>query len=123
MNIVVTCCWAFLALLHLPPSLVLFNSSLIDKLYGVSSSGDIGALLMHRGLLFFTLVLATTWAIFSVEARPLVSLLLAVSILGFLLVYWRSGTPPSLARIALADLIALGPLLLVCHQAWSNRAG
>lgn len=119
MTNLITCSWLFLALLHLPPALVLLNPRLIDRLYGVSPDGDLGLLLMHRGVLFLIIVAISIYALFQVDSRTLVATVVAGSVIGFLLLYLKAGVPQGkLAKIALADLVALVPLFLVCKDAW-----
>jgi hypothetical protein len=56
---------------------------------------------------------------FDPDARKVISLLAAISVIGFLLVYVRAGRPTgALQTIAIADLTALLPLALVGFAAW-----
>lgn len=111
--------WALIALLHVAPALPLFAPGLVERLYGVSSAGDAGVLLVHRGALFLAVFAAALFAIFSPESRRLASLVAAISMIGFLIVYWRAGMPAGdLRRIAIADLVGLAPLAFVLWRAW-----
>lgn len=111
--------WACLALLHMMPALIVFSPALVEKVYGASPSGDIGILLVHRGALFLAVCLAAVFALFDPSSRRLASVVLIVSMIGFLLVYLRAGWPSGeLRKIAHADLVGLFPLAWVGFQAW-----
>lgn len=115
--------WLVLALLHLPPALAVFFPSFLTKLYGVSTEGDMGVLLMHRGGLFLAVFIAALLATFMLDMRRLASLILAISILSFLLIYVCAEMPEgSLRKIAVADGIGLLPLMWVIWQSWFPAA-
>lgn len=111
--------WVVLALLHVMPAMVFFAPGLVEKLYSASPEGDIGILLIHRGALFLAVCIAALYAVFSPDSRRLASLVLTVSMLGFLIVYARADMPAgALRKIAVADLAGLIPLVWVSIQAW-----
>lgn len=111
--------WGALALIHLAPSLPIFRPNMIETLYGVEPTGDIGLLLTHRSGLFLAIFVTSIFAIFSVEARKLATIVLGVSMISFLILYVRACLPTGpLKKIALADLIGLLPLVFVIWQAW-----
>lgn len=111
--------WATLALLHVMPAMSAFMPRLVNTLYGVSPDGDVGVLLVHRGALFLAVSVAALYAMFDPPSRRLASLVLIVSMIGFLIVYARAGMPPGeLRRIAAADLIGVIPLAWVSFNAW-----
>ncbi|HPE47863.1 MAG TPA: hypothetical protein PLR76_05680 [Hyphomonas sp.] len=111
--------WALLALLHVTPALSAFAPGLVERLYGVSPDGDIGVLLVHRGALFLAVCIAALYAMVDPGSRRLASLILFVSMVGFLLVYVRAGLPAGeLRKIAIADLIGLIPLTWVTVNVW-----
>jgi hypothetical protein len=113
--------FAALALLHLAPAAVLVAPSMIDRLYGADPSGDVGLLLVHRGGLFLAVALAALLAVVDPGARRAASLVAAVSMLSFLMVYLRAGLPSgALAKVALMDLIGLLPLSVVLRAAWRS---
>ncbi|MCQ8183893.1 hypothetical protein [Parvularcula maris] len=119
MEILTRIAWAALALLHLAPAAVLFIPSMVSRLYGADPSGDVGVLLVHRGALFLAVVLVSLLAVFDPSARRAASLVAAVSMLGFIVVYARAGMPEgALAKIAVADAMGLVPLALVLWTAW-----
>jgi hypothetical protein len=106
--------WPLLALIHVPPASVCVAPALVRRLYGVEASSDIGILLAHRGVLFLTIVIACVIAALDVTARPLACVLVALSTIGFLVIYARAGRPTGpLQSIAMADTAALLPLLYV----------
>lgn len=111
--------WASLVLIHLTPALVFFAPGLVQKLYGIPPSGDLGVLLTHRGVLFLAICVAAGFAIFSQDSRRLATLVVGISMIGFLVVYARAGVPAgALRKIAITDLIGLAPLIFVSIQAW-----
>ncbi len=113
--------WLFLAVVHLTPAAVLVKPDLVRSLYGVDAAGDLGVLLVHRGALFAAIVAVCLYAAWEPTARRAASLVVGVSIVGFLLVYTLAGAPSgSLRLIALADLVALVPLAFVTWKAWLN---
>ncbi len=114
--------WGALALIHLMPSVPIFRPKMIETLYGAAPSRDIGLLLTHRSGLFLALLVTCLFAMFSAEARKLATLVLAVSMISFLILYMRAGMPAGpLKKIAIADAIGLIPLAFVIWQAWSGK--
>lgn len=111
--------WGLLALIHLMPALVLFSPDLVQKLYGVSTSDDMGILIVHRGGLFLAVMLSAVLACFFIDMRRLASLVVGISVISFLYVYGRAGWPDgAMRKIALVDLLALAPLAWVLWQSW-----
>jgi len=118
-EVVVKIGWLLLIAIHLLPSLVLFAPSFVEKLYGVDPLGDIGVLLVHRGAMFFTVVVVSFLAIFEPGVRWIASIVVAISLLSYLLVYARAGMPAGVLRpIALVDLAGVAPLFFVTYFAW-----
>ncbi len=119
METITKLCWAALALLHIMPAASAIVPGLTAKLYGVSVDADVGLLLDHRGLLFLGVFLAALYAIFDLPSRRLASIIMCISMIGFLLIYVRAGMPAgALRKIAIADFIGLAPLLWVTVSAW-----
>lgn len=119
MDTLQTVSWGLLALVHLSPAAVVAAPSLIQRLYGMSPSGDVGLLLRHRGVLFLAILAACLWAIVDPPARRGLSLVVAISVVGFLILYVRAGAPRGpLRTVALADALALAPLAVVIAAAW-----
>ena len=111
--------WFLLALVHASPAAVLFRPSLVEKLYGTASEGATGLLLTHRGATFLGIVVAAIWAAFDPSVRRLATVVVAIAVLGYLLLYARAGMPGgSLRAIAAVDALAVVPLLLVIWSAW-----
>ncbi len=111
--------WIALALIHATPALAVFAPQTVARLYGVAPDGDLGVLLVHRGALFLAIVVGCLWAAVDGSARRVTSVLVTISVVGFLIVYWRSGAPVGpLRKIALVDAVALAPLAFVLVRAW-----
>lgn len=121
METAVRLCWVVLALVHVPPAFAVFAPGLLGRLYGVDHSGDVGLLLLHRAVLFLAVVAAAAVAAFDSAARPTASLVVVISVVGFLVLYLRTGSPPALRSIAIVDLVAVVPLAVVLHDAWVRR--
>jgi hypothetical protein len=109
--------WALLALVHVTPALALFAPSLLTRLYGVNSGDPLFLLLHHRAALFLTVVIACIWCAVDPTPRKLGVVLVAISMLSFLALYFANGSPPALRQIAIADLIGIPALAYV---AWST---
>lgn len=115
--------WLALALVHVAPAAAAFAPALLERLYGVQPTGEVGVLLTHRGALFLAVTLAAAFAAFDPPSRRLATIVCGVSIVSFLLIYWRAGAPPgSLRTIALFDLAALAPLAFAALHAWRPQA-
>ncbi len=113
--------WLTLAAVHLPPAAVIAMPHLTDKLYGVSSSADAGTLIVHRGAMFLGIVVLASMAAFDEGTRRAASLVIALSVVGFLGVYGRAGWPEGpLRTIAIVDALAILPLALVSWHAWTT---
>lgn len=117
-NVLVVLAWLSLVLVHVTPAVALFVPSTVQRLYGVAPAGDSGVLLVHRGALFLAVVAVCVMAAFQPVARRAASVVVAISLLGFLAVYLRAGRPEGLRLIALVDVVALAPLGLAWYDAW-----
>lgn len=113
-------CWAVLVLIHITPASMLFRPSAIGKMYQVDVAGPISELLHHRASLFVIVVIACVWAMVDLEARRLAAVVVATSMLSFLMIYWHAGSPVALKSIALADMIGLPPLAFVLWRAFAG---
>lgn len=117
-DVVVRIAWLLLAALHGPPAAVAARPSLVQRLYGEDTSGTTGTLLVHRGMLFLALFVVALWAAFDPAVRRMSAVAMAISMVGFLLLVLRTGTwTGTLRSIALADLVGMIPLALVCWDA------
>ena len=74
------------------------------------------------GALFLAVVLACGYAAVEPTARRAATLVVAISVVGFLVVYVRADMPPALRGIAIADFAALGPLLFLLVSSWRRQA-
>lgn len=111
--------WFLLALVHLSPAAVLFRPGLVQKLYGISPEGPTGLLLTHRGATFLAIVVAAIWAAFDPSVRRVCTVVVAIAVVSYLVLYIRAGLPGGpLRAIAAVDAFALAPLLLVAWRAW-----
>jgi hypothetical protein len=118
MEIILKLAWLALALIHLTPSLVLFKPQMTQRLYNIAPDGPIGLLLVHRGGLFFAVLLACTIALFHAPSRPLAAVVTTISMVSFLLLYVKAGLPAGgLATIAKVDTIGLPFLALAVYSA------
>ena len=119
MELLIRCSWGLLGALHVMPALVLFAPQLVQRLYGVDPAGELGVLLVHRAAMFATVVVVAAYAIVDPSVRRLATLVTAISMISFLLVYLRAGMPAGqLQSIARADLAGLLPLAAVAIAAW-----
>lgn len=111
--------WVLLGALHVMPSLVLFAPALAERLYQVDPAGEVGILLIHRAAMFLTIVVVAAIAVFDPGSRRLATIVTAISMIGFLVVYARAGMPAGpLQSISRADLVGLLPLAVVTFSAW-----
>jgi len=110
--------WALLALLHAPPALALVRPATIETLYGVARDAPAFPLVQHRAALFAAIMLVCLWAAADPNVRRLASIVCAISMLSFLLLYWTAGAPLALRTIALADLLFLPVLALAGWRAF-----
>ena len=115
--------WILLAAIHAPPAMAAFMPGMMGKLYGVAPQGEVGLMLAQRAFLFLAVAFGCLWGALDAEARRPLSVIVMISIVGFLILYIAAGTPPGpLRRIALVDAAALAPLAWVLLQAWGPRA-
>jgi hypothetical protein len=71
--------WGLLALAHLSPAAVAILPSLVERLYGVSPTGDLGVLIAHRGALFLAIFAACVLAVFDPPARRALGIICATN--------------------------------------------
>jgi hypothetical protein len=119
MELAVRLAWLLLGLVHVAPAAVLVRPGLVEQLYGVAPDSPAALLLSHRGAAFLGIVVVSVWAAFDSDVRRLASVVLAISVSSFLLLYSAAGFPTGpLRTIALADGLALLPLMIVAWSAW-----
>ena len=112
--------WLFLALIHALPAIALVRPQLLTTLYGVEASSTVYALLWHRAALFAVVLLICCWAAVRPEVRKLAAVALAISMIGFLAIYWVQEGPANLRGIAIADLVGLPALAFVAWSAFRS---
>jgi len=119
MELMTKAAWGLLVLIHSTPAAVVFSPGLTAKLYGIDAASDVGVLLVHRGALFLAIVAAGLFALFDPDVRRTCSVILAISMVGYLVVYVQAGFPTGpLRQIALVDLAGLIPLAFAAFMAW-----
>ncbi|HEV7233056.1 MAG TPA: hypothetical protein VGN36_02340 [Sphingorhabdus sp.] len=111
--------WVVLALVHLMPSLALIAPSLLTRLYGMQASEPLYLLMHHRAALFLAVFVACIWCAIDPTPRKLGVVVVAISMLSFLVLYFANGSPPLLKQIAIADIIGLPALAYVGWKAFS----
>ena len=110
-------CWLALAVLHVLPGLAFFRPALLSVLYDVKPGGETFVLLQHRAGLFLAVAACCAWAAFVPSGRGVATLLAALSMGSFLVLYAAAGSPPAMRTIALADVAGLVPLAYVAWRA------
>lgn len=89
-------------------------------MYGVEEEGPLGVILVHRGVLFLAVAAICAYAAFAPDARRAASIVAAISVIGFLITYATGGAPKRLRSIAIADALALIPLIAASLDAWRD---
>lgn len=119
MEVWIRAAWFSLAAVHAPPAAVAFAPALAHRLYAVSPDGPAAVLLTHRGAMFLAVVAASLFAAFDPGARRACVAVVAISVVGYLVVYALAGMPDGpLRTVALVDAAALVPLALAAQDAW-----
>lgn len=113
--------WFALAIVHLMPTLSLFAPALLTRLYGVQRSDALFLLMHHRAALFLAILVICVRSAFDPAPRRLAVVAVGISMLSFLGLYLRAGSPPSLRAIALADLIGVPALVYATCSAYPAR--
>ena len=103
--------WSLLALIHALPALALFRPSGLTALYGIGPDNPMFLLMQHRAALFFAVFVAAAWAAYDPASRRLATIVVGISMLGFLALWIMKGMPPALRQIAIVDAIGV-PILL-----------
>lgn len=115
-----TASWAALAAIHALPALAFFRPATITSLYGIDPASPVFLLMQHRAALFLGVFVLCCWSLFDPQPRKAASVLTAISMLAFLLLYLLGDSPRSLRTIALADLAGLPLLAYVTWKAFSQ---
>ncbi len=112
--------WLILAAVNAMPALAFFQPSLLTKLYRLQPDNPLFLLMHHRAALFMVIFCACIWAAFDPKSRQLAASAVGVSMIGFLVLYWRAGSPKALKKIAQIDLLGLPALAYVGWMAFST---
>ena len=115
-----TIAWLTLAAIHLTPALAVFTPSLLTRMYGSDNGSPLFLLMRHRAALFLAIFVLCIWCAFDPVPRQMASVVVAISMVSFLWLYWRAGAPRALRRIAIVDLIGLPALAIVVWQAMAK---
>ena len=110
--------WLLLAAIHAMPALAMFRPATLTALYGVAPENPLFLLMQHRAALFLAVFVACVFAAFVPEARRVATLVVGISIVSFLVLYWSAGSPAPLRTIALVDLAGVPLLLAVAWLAF-----
>ena len=110
--------WLILAAIHAMPALALFRPATLTALYRIEPDNPLFLLMQHRAALFLAVFVACVWAAFVPEGRKLAVLVVGISMLSFLALYWSAGSPAPLKRIAMVDLAGLPVLAGVAWLAF-----
>ena len=114
--------WLILAAVHAMPAVALFRPATLTTLYGVAADNPLFLLMQHRAALFLAVFAACVWAAFVPEGRRLASIVVAISMVSFLALFWFGGSPASLKRIAVVDLAGLPVLAVAAWLAFRGAA-
>lgn len=115
-------CWALLGMIHVAPALALFQPVLISRLYGMEPGSNGFILMHHRAALFLVILVICVWALLDPDVRRLAAIAAGISMVSFVVIWWRAGSPAALRSIAVADLIGLPVLALASWQAFQGAA-
>jgi hypothetical protein len=110
--------WLILAAIHAMPALALFRPVMLTTLYRLQPDNPLFLLMQHRAGLFFAVFVACIFAAFVPEGRRLAVLVVSISMVSFLVLYWQAGSPMPLRKIAQVDLLGLPVLAGVAWLAF-----
>ena len=110
--------WLILATIHAMPALALFRPATLTTLYRLQPDNPLFLLMQHRAGLFFAVFVACIWAAVVPEGRRLAVMVVGISMVSFLLLYWQAGSPAPLRKIAQVDLLGLPVLAGVAWLAF-----
>ena len=99
--------WLILATIHAMPALAFFRPATLTSLYRLQPDNPLFLLMHHRAGLFVAVFVACIWAAFVPEGRKLAMLVVGISMVSVLALYWQAGSPPALRKIANVDLAGL----------------
>lgn len=110
--------WLILAAIHAMPALAFFRPATLTSLYRLQPDNPLFLLMHHRAGLFVAVFAACVWAAFISEGRKLAVVVVGISMVSFLALYWQAGSPPALRKIAQVDLAGLPVLAGVAWLAF-----
>jgi hypothetical protein len=110
--------WLILAAIHATPALAFFRPATLTSLYKLQPDNPLFLLMQHRAGLFLAVFVACLYAAFVPEGRRLAVLVVGISMVSFLALYWQAGSPAALKRIAAVDLAGLPVLAGVAWLAF-----
>jgi hypothetical protein len=110
--------WLILAAIHFMPALAFFRPAMLTSLYRLQPDNPLFLLMHHRAGLFVAVFVACIWAAVMPEGRKLAVLVVGISMVSFLVLYWQAGAPIALRKIAQADLAGLPVLAGVAWLAF-----
>lgn len=110
--------WLVLAAIHFLPALAFFRPAGLTALYRITPDDPLFLLMQHRAGLFLAVFAACVFAAFVPEGRKLASLVVGISMISFLALYWQAGSPPALRTIAIADGVGVAVLPIVAFLAF-----
>jgi hypothetical protein len=110
--------WLILAAVHALPAMAFFRPASMQKLYRVDSDNPLFLLMQHRAALFLAVFVACVIAAFHPESRKLASVVTGISMISFLILWWRAGFPPALKTIAIVDLFGLPVWMIATASAF-----
>lgn len=113
-----TIAWLILAAVHFMPALAFFRPAGLTTLYRIGPDNPLFLLMHHRAALFLAVFAACVIAAFDPGSRRLASVVTAISMVSFLLLWWRAGSPAALKAIAFVDLAGLPFLAFVALSAF-----
>lgn len=110
--------FALVGIIHLLPIAPVFAPETLSRLYGIAPTDvTLLVLMRHRALLLALVGLLCLWASWSPSIRPAALLAAALNVVGFLGFYALYGSPAGALRtIALADIVALPPLVFAAWR-------
>ncbi len=112
--------WLVLAGIHAMPALAFFRPAMMGAMYRMTADNPLFLLMRHRAALFVVIVVVALWAMVDPGTRRLASVVLAISMLSFLGLYWQAGSPTALRTIAIVDLVGLPVLSLAMWRAFAQ---
>ena len=112
--------WIALAAVHMLPALAFFRPTMLTRLYRLEPDNPLFLLMRHRAALFCAVFASCLLAAVNAGARPAATVVVSISMLSFLALYWQADSPKPLAKIARVDLLGLPALFYASWMAWAS---